>query len=159
MDKVALLDQIRTALQKELEAIAASAADAASAATHEESKPESQYDTRGLEASYLAGAQAGRVQDLAHRINALEYVVLKNFDSERPIGLTAVVTLDDGETQRKYFLFPDGGGLKLELEGEIITVLTPKSPIGRALLEKLLGDEVRVTLRRKVMEMEIAEVF
>ncbi len=159
MDKLALLDQIRTALNKELQAMAASAADAASAATHEEAKAESQYDTRGLEASYLAGAQAGRVQDLAHRINALDFVVLKNFDENKPIAVTAVVTLDDGETQRKYFLAPDGGGLKLELQGETITVLTPKSPIGRALLEKFLGDEIRVTLKRKVTELEIAEVF
>ncbi|MCA9555143.1 MAG: hypothetical protein KC933_34240, partial [Myxococcales bacterium] len=79
MDKVALLAQIRAALEAELAAITASAADARSAATHEDAKPENQYDTRGLEASYLAGAQAGRAQDLAARIANLEFIQLKAY--------------------------------------------------------------------------------
>lgn len=155
MDKVALIARIRAALEQELAAVAASAADAHSAATHEEAKPENQYDTRGLEASYLAGAQAGRVQDLAHRINHLDFVPTKSFGPDDPIALTALFSLDDGEQVRRYFLAPDGGGLKLQVEGETILVITPKSPIGRAVLDKFLGDAVQVPLKRKVIEMEV----
>ncbi len=158
MHKAALIEQIRAALEAEMAAVAASAADAHSAATHEDAKPENQYDTRGLEASYLAGAQAGRVQDLAHRINSLEFVPVKVFGPQDPIALTAVVTLDDGERTRRYFLAPDGGGLKVNDEQGQLFVITPKSPIGRALIDKVLGDIVQVPLKRKLIEMELVEV-
>ena len=158
VDKSELIARIRAALEAELETVQASAADARAAATHEEAKPENEYDTRGLEASYLAGAQAGRAADLAHRINNLDFVVVRDFGEEDPIGLTALAELDDGESTRWYFLAPDGGGMKLDAAKETILVVTPQSPIGKALLEKRAGDVVEIRLRGKVVEMEIVSV-
>lgn len=155
MDKKALIARIREALKAELATVQASAADARAAATHEEAKPENEYDTRGLEASYLAGAQAGRAADLAHRIADLEFVPVKAFGPEDPVGLTALLELDDGERVRRYFLAPDGGGMKLDVDGRELLVITPKSPVGRAVLEKRAGDVVEFRLRGKTVEMEI----
>lgn len=155
MDKRALLDQIRAELEQELAVIHAAASDARDAATHEDSQAENQYDTRGLEASYLAGAQAGRAENLALRIQALEFVTPKDFGPDDPVGLTAVVTTDDGTRTRTYFVAPEGGGLKLEDDGRTLLVITPKSPVGGALMERRLGDIVEFLLKGKQIEMEI----
>lgn len=158
IDKTALLERIKAALEAELRTVQSSAAEARAEATHEDAKPENQYDTRGLEASYLAGAQAGRAADLAHRINNLDFVPVRGFDEDTPIGVTAIIELDDGEATRTYFLAPDGGGMKLDTEAGKILVITPQSPIGRGLLEKKTGDIVEIRLAGKVVEVEIVSV-
>jgi transcription elongation GreA/GreB family factor len=55
-----------------------------------------------------------------------------------------MVTLeaDDGSV-RLVFLGPDAGGLKLFERGVECVVITPESPLGRALLGKVCGDEVQ----------------
>src|SRR4051812_3963394 len=55
-------------LMAERESLVSAARAAHEAATHAESKPEDQYDTRGLEASYLAAAQARRVEEIDRAI-------------------------------------------------------------------------------------------
>ena len=59
-DKQAIIDRLVEKLQSEAEALVRAAQAAHEAATHEESRAEDHHDTRGLEASYLAGAQAQR---------------------------------------------------------------------------------------------------
>ncbi len=51
------------------------------AATHEESKPENEYDTRGLEASYLAGAQAKRTAEIEELLIILKHLDVKKIHS------------------------------------------------------------------------------
>ena len=64
MDKPALLAHIIQRLNADLQQ-AVQAAEAAHAdATHEESVAENQYDTLGLEASYLAAGHSRRVLEL-----------------------------------------------------------------------------------------------
>src|SRR4030095_10484665 len=58
VDKIALVRQIIAQLDAELEGYARSARTAHAEATHEQSKAENKYDTRGLEASYLAHGQS-----------------------------------------------------------------------------------------------------
>lgn len=159
MDKVALLAQIRAALEAELAAITASAADARSAATHEDAKPENQYDTRGLEASYLAGAQASRAQDLAARIANLEFIQLKAYGDDDAVGLAALVEVDDGEQTRRYFVAPEGGGLELTSPEGPVRVLTPQAPLGGALMGKRVGDVAEVRLKGKVVELELLSLL
>jgi transcription elongation GreA/GreB family factor len=159
MDKVALIAQIREALEAELAAVTASAADARSAATHEDAKPENQYDTRGLEASYLAGAQLGRAQDLAARISALEFVEVKAYGPQDRVGLTAVVEVDDGQQSRRYFMAPEGGGLELQAPGGALRVVTPQAPLGAALMGRRAGDLAEVRLKGKVVELELVSVI
>ena len=57
--------QLIKQINDELEVIKKSAEIAHDDATHEESRAENKYDTRGLESSYLAGAQMERVRILS----------------------------------------------------------------------------------------------
>ena len=61
LDKAKLVETILKSLEKDLEVLREAEKSTREAATHEESKPENEYDTRGLEASYLAGAQSKRI--------------------------------------------------------------------------------------------------
>lgn len=54
MDKRALIKKIVAQLEAELALLTKAARSAHAEATHESSKAENKYDTRGLEASYLA---------------------------------------------------------------------------------------------------------
>ena len=77
--KPLIVDKICENLRLEQETAKRAADSAREGATHEDAKAENQYDTRGLEASYLAGAQAERVMHLSDCIGRFKNIVLKDF--------------------------------------------------------------------------------
>ena len=90
MDKRTLLLQLIDKINTELEVIRKSAEIAHDDATHEESRAENKYDTRGLESSYLAGAQMERVRILTSSLKQIEGIQLKKFSGDTEIAATAV---------------------------------------------------------------------
>jgi transcription elongation GreA/GreB family factor len=158
VDKGALVSALLEKLRQEHEAARAAAAAAREGATHEEAKPENEYDTRGLEQSYLAGAQAARAEAVLTAITELENFRPEAFGEDTPIGLGAWLRVDDGERARCYFLCAHGGGTKLELAGETHVVLAPGSPLCRKLRGRRVGDVVEHVVRGEAMELEIIEV-
>lgn len=158
MRKAEIITRIAEALKAELEAVEASAAAAREGATHEEAKPENEYDTRGLEQSYLAGAQTARAEALVASIaNFLAQPVVR-FDASRPVSAGALVTVHDGDQEELYFLGVEGGGVRVEHEGQLIRVITPASPLGKSLLGKKVGDVVEFQVRGKARELELVGV-
>lgn len=143
MTKVQLLQAITTALAADLAILSAAARAAHSAATHSECLPDNKYDTTALEASYIAQGQANRAQEIQAALESYRNLTLHTFDDETPIRLTALVTLQDGEgNDRRFFLGPHSGGLKIDDPAGEIVVITPASPLGRSLLGLRVGDEV-----------------
>ena len=125
-------------------------------ATHEEAKPENDKDTRALEQSYLARGQALRIEELKTGIADVESMVLRAFREGQPAALGAVITADeDGETLT-FFLAPHGGGAKIA--GGVVQVVTPKSPLGRALLGKQAGDDCEVPLAGRIRALSLVAV-
>lgn len=129
-----------------------------SGATHEESKPENDKDTRAIESSYLARGQAQRVVELTSELAVASALELRSFDDGRPITVSALVGLDDGERTSFYFLSPAGGGLTLDVDGVTVRVLTSQSPLGRALLGQELGSDVEVTTPQGLRQFSIDSV-
>jgi hypothetical protein len=141
--KEVLLQQIIATLAADLTVISTAALTAHVAATHEECIPDNKYDTTALEASYVAQGQANRAQEIRGALECYRTLVLRRFDDETPIRLTALVTLeDDSGNRRRLFLGPEAGGLKINLSGGEVVVITPQSPLGRELLGKVEGDQV-----------------
>lgn len=110
------------------------------AATNEESKPENQYDTRALEASYLAGAQAKRVNEIEALIQQFHTLKFKSFHSEDPIELTAIVDVNLDGKKRKFLVMPLGGGFSAQIDGESVQIVTPNSAMGEAIMGLSVGD-------------------
>lgn len=158
MNKQSFVKKIISQLESNLELQLKAAREAHVAATHEEAVAEDKYDTRGLEASYIAQGQANRAQEIALALEAYRTLELRPFSEDDPIRLTALVRLESEEAgERTVFLGPEAGGLKVEEGGEILVVITPASPLGRELLGKETGDLVTVP-GRGVREYEILSV-
>jgi len=141
--KQALLKKIIEALIAELQRLAKAARASHSEATHEQSKAEHKYDTRGLEAAYLAGGQAKKVAELEETIEIFQKLKLIEFNDKTPIDLSALVQLEMRGGANWYFVAPRAGGLEVMHGGEEITVITPQSPVGEQLMEKRQGEKFR----------------
>ena len=158
MDKGPLIAALRAHLQKELTVVQAAAAAAREGATHEEAKPENEYDTRALEQSYLAGAQTARAEALAGAVATLDRFRPGPLKEDDPVRVGAAVIVEEAEQVRRYLLCEVGGGTKLDHEGERWWVLTPSSPLGRALLGRRVGDEIERQVRGQPTVLEVLEV-
>lgn len=158
MNKQKLVDQIRGQLEKEVAAAKAAALETYEAATGEESQPENEYDTRALEASYLAGAQAKRVLEIEKSLYIFNHLELRSFDDSTPIGPTALAELDFNGKTVMAFVVPDGGGMLVDFEGKTVQVLTPKSPLGEALVGLKAGDVAVVEKGAQTLEYEVISV-
>src|SRR5205085_1197429 len=120
----------------DLEAFVTSAKAAHTEATHEQSKAENKYDTRGLEASYLAHGQSRQAAELEQAKREFESLVLNDSDAEAPIDSGTLLKLAGPEGTSFYFVGPRAGGLEIVFEGSPIVVITPNSPLGRELIRK-----------------------
>jgi hypothetical protein len=150
--KIILLDLIRTDLRQHLERLSKAALEAHAAATDPGSKAEGKYDTRSLEASYLAAGQARQVEELAEAVRIFDALALPDFAMEDPIDAGALVETDiDGETV-SFLLVPASGGLVIEHEGLQFTLLTPASGLYQKLLGKRVG-EVLENPNLRIMEV------
>jgi transcription elongation GreA/GreB family factor len=151
-----LRDEIASRLLETLENLERAQQAAMEAATHEEAKPENDKDTRGLEQSYLARGQALRIEELRTSLLELQNMPLRSFAKEQPIELGALVYAEEHDEQRVFFIAPYGGGTTL-VKGAV-QVVTPRSPLGDALLEKCAGDDCEVALGGRTREFSIIRV-
>jgi len=125
-------------------------------ATHEEAKPENDKDTRALEQSYLARGEALRVEELKLGLAEVQNMPLRRVREGDPAALGAIVRADEDGEALVLWLAPYGGGNRLA-EGTV-QIVTPKSPLGRALIGKRAGDECEVKLAGKSRVLTIEGV-
>lgn len=158
-NKQTLLEAILTQLRAKRELLMRAAGAAHEEATHEESAAENKYDTRGLEASYLAAGQSKRIAALAQAIQRFATMPLRHFGPKDPIALGALVEVIDEDQEHKwFFLAPDAGGDKISWDTRTVSLLTPQSPLGQHLLGATVGDLIEVQLPNKSIEVEIASI-
>ena len=134
MNKSSVFSAVLTRLRSELEVRRAAADSARAEATSDQSKSENKYDTRGLEASYLARGHALSTAELEADVAVLDGFALPVAAAGGRVEPgTLVETAIAGGTDW-YFLLPCGGGREVECEGARITVVTPASPMGSKLM-------------------------
>ena len=139
MDKSQLLQRIVACLTESLQILDKAARASHAEATHESSKAENKYDTRGLEAAYLAGGQARQAREIMDAIELYGKLTAKDFAPDDPIDLTALVELDMDGASSLYFIGPKSGGLEIVHKRKEIMVITPPSPLGQNLMGKQRG--------------------
>jgi transcription elongation GreA/GreB family factor len=156
MTKRELLDRIVARLEAELAALTRAALATHAEATDEENKAEDKYDTRGLEASYLAHGQSKAADEVAQALAQFQALAPRDFARNEPIGLGALVTL---ENIGCYFFGPRAGGTEVkDDDGHTVLVITPQSPLGRQLLGRKQGDLVAIELGSRRSSVGIASV-
>ena len=124
-------------------------------ATDQEFKAESKYDTRSLEASYLASAELSRVEDLKLEIQMLEEVDLKVASKSKEICIGSLVELRHKDQERSYFLIPTSGGTLLKVGDKTVLVVSVFSPLGDALLCLQAGAEFEVETPKETRAYQI----
>lgn len=144
MNKPAVLAQFLAVLKVELAALTRAAQGAFAAATDPDSKAENKYDTRTLEASYIARGQAKRVAELQEAVQAFAALSGVELDEGSPALLGCLVILEGPDGRDHYFIGPSEGGTEIVYEGREVIVITPSSPLGQKLVGKRAGDSVPI---------------
>lgn len=144
-EKRAIFAILLERLREEFETVAAAQQATQAGATHEEAKPENDKDTRALEQSYLARGQAERVLSLKADLSLMSQLNVRAYGEEQKVGLGAFVQVEDDDgLERRYLLAPAGAGERLDSSAGELKVVTPGSPLGRALLGQRLGDDFEI---------------
>ncbi|HTB82403.1 MAG TPA: hypothetical protein VK742_02000 [Candidatus Sulfotelmatobacter sp.] len=158
MNKRAVLKKIIAKLTSELEVYFRAAEYARDEATHEQNKAENKYDTRGLEASYLARGQSRQAAELEAAIVEFQKLEAKKFSEPDEIDLGALIVLEMSGEQNFYFLGPRAGGTEVEHDRKDILVITPLSPLGEQLMGRKSGDSLQLKLGKEIRAAKIAGV-
>lgn len=146
MDKHHIVEQIVATLTEELERYARSAHSAHAEATNDQSKAENKYDTRGLEASYLARGQSRQAAEVLQALQRYQALTVRRFEKDEPIDVGAVVELKQKTKRIVYFVGVGAGGTELTFAGEPLLVITPHSPIGLQLIGRKEGEELQIAI-------------
>jgi transcription elongation GreA/GreB family factor len=145
MNKRAIIQKITAQLVSELEIYFRAAQFSRAEATHESNKAENKYDTRGLEASYLARGQSKQAAELEAAIAEYQKLGVQKFTDGDAIAVGALVELEHGGENSIYFVGPRAGGTEVIHDRKEILVITPQSPLGEQLMGKKSGDQPQLT--------------
>ena len=146
MNKRAVIKKITDKLVGELKIYFRAAQFSRAEATHESNKAENKYDTRGLEASYLARGQSKQAAELEAAIVEFEKLCVRKFNPGDAIAVGALVELEVTGEHLFYFLGPRAGGTEVLHDRKEILVITPQSPLGEQLMGKKAGDQPSLLL-------------
>jgi len=148
MDKQFMVEQlasrIRESLQVALRESEAAATEARDGATPSERRDDART---ALEFSNLARAQGRRALAAQEELARIES--FRPRKSGERVALGDIVEIEDGDAGRTIFLAPVGAGIELTMpDGDgFVTVVTPASPLGKALIGRELGDTVEISVR------------
>lgn len=156
--KRALVEKIVAALTGGLDVYAKAARAAHAEATHESSKAENKYDTRGLEASYLARGQSKQAAETVQSIQEFQTLALREFSPEEEIDVGAFVELKSRRESNYYFIGPRAGGTEVIHDGIEVLVITPTSPLGQQIVGRKQGDKLKLQIAGAASELRIESV-
>lgn len=146
MKKKRLLEQILNRLREELATFEQAARSAHAEATHEQNRADNKYDTRGLEASYLARGQSRQVAEIEAAILEFQKLPQAEVAEGSPIEVGCYVELKSGRETRCYFIGPKAGGTEVIHAKKEVLVITPQSPIGGQLMGRREGETITLVL-------------
>jgi transcription elongation GreA/GreB family factor len=161
MDKRYLVQQLVARLRASAENARREAEAAAMEAREGASPAERSVDARvAIEYASLARGQARREGRARDELAALEAFRPLALAPSAPIAVGAVVEVEDDGEGRTFFLAPAGAGVELTMPGGdgYLTVVTPASPLGRAVLGRKVGDSIEVTVEGEPREWRVTYV-
>lgn len=136
----ALMAQVEAKLE-ELRAGYGAARDAVLSAPH---VMKGKREVFSQESAYLANALALNIQEREHELRTLRAVRLPVGPDRAALGCLVGVGASEGESEALFFILPVCGGMELsaEVSGPSVRVVTPATPIAKALLGKSLDEDV-----------------
>lgn len=126
-------------------------------ATEDEMKSEGKYDTRSIEAGYLASAFQGRKEELEQELALLDEIDLDLLGSDISVG--SLVEIELNSQKRLYFISSGTGGTLIEIEKQTILIISAFSPIGAAAIGLQKGDSFELEVSSGVRDYQIINVW
>jgi transcription elongation GreA/GreB family factor len=160
MDKGALVEQLEHQLRELARSAQSASVEAADEARAGATASEKRADARvAIEYASLARGQKLRAERAESELRALSGFVPSRHRKGQPIAVGSIVEVEDEDTGqgRTFFLAPVGAGMTLhgpDGDGHL-SVVTPGSPIGKAVLGRRVGEIVDVTVKGEPREWQI----
>lgn len=161
MDKGFLVEQLaghlrETARTAKLAMVAANT-EAREGATPAERREDSRVSQ---ENSGLARGHLARLDRANSELAMLDKFRPPRFGAKSPVAVGAIVEVEDGAEGRTLFLAPAGAGIELTGPGGdgFLSVVTPSSPIGRAVMGRRVGDTIEVMVNDEITDWTVTFV-
>ncbi len=150
-DKEKIFQLILNQLESEYKQVEKIANDSKKDATDSDTKQESKYDTRRIEASYLAGAQLKRLKELEIDFKILKSFKLESFKINYEVNIGALISLNS----KLYFISPLNKGLNIKYKETQINVISRSAPISNECIGLTKGDIFEVDTPKGLKEYKI----
>lgn len=140
--KKKIKDDLVKLLENELQELERAANSSREYANADDIKSEGKYDTRAIEANYMAQAQAVRVEELK-----LDLQMIRELDIDHKsdhVELGSLVEIEQNKMSKLYFISSALGGTILNIDQQIILVISVFSPIGSEAMSLSVGDTFEV---------------
>ena len=142
MTKTDVISALRVQLEDKISVLKSALAETSESVSGDETKSEGKYDTRAIEASYLAEAQREQLSLAEKSLETFKRFAPRPFEIGDEIAPGALVEVDQGGEICFYLLAPTAGGLITTYLGCEVTVITPDSRLYRELNEKRMGESI-----------------
>ena len=139
--KIPLLKAVLKELETRIGTLVSAAQETKAGANDAENKQEGKYDTRAIEAGYLAQGQAAKAAELAEAAETIRGLQLRDYGPSDTVGTGALVSVRYPGDLFRFFLLPAGGGIEIDDGDGEITVVTPEAPLGQKLLGRSVGEK------------------
>ncbi len=145
---------LRARLEEELSVLESMVAAARDEATSDESRPENKYDTRAIEASYLAAGQGERLATLRQMVGWAQGLQGEPHTRAQVGALVHVAT----EAGDRWVVLAPASGPTVDVDAVQVATVSTRSPLGRALTGASPDDSVEVHGPKGTYEAEIMDV-
>lgn len=142
MTKAEIIKILEKQLAEKVSLMKSALADSNEGSSGDEAKSEGKYDTRAIEAGYLAEAQAQQLVQAEEALDIFQRFEAPDYTISDPVGPGALVEAEVEENLSFFLLAPSGGGLTTDFLGCELTVITPDSRLYQSLIDKKLGDRL-----------------
>ncbi len=144
IDKATLMREAVAQVEETLRRLAAGYAVAKQATLDSPHVMKSKREVTGIEASYLANALSGNIQEREFWLRTLKTFRMPEAPERVALGCVVGIGQPDGAVERLYFLLPVCGGMEIRLDPgrRTVRVITPETPVAKALIGKCLGEEI-----------------
>lgn len=146
IDKAKLLHEVIAQVEETLRRLGTGYAVAKQATLDSPHVMKSKREVTGIEASYLANALAGNIQEREFWLRTLRQFHLPEAPQRAALGCVVGMGRPEGPAERLFFILPVCGGMEIFLEDgrKSVRVVTPETPVAKALIGKSVGDEVEL---------------
>jgi transcription elongation GreA/GreB family factor len=162
------VDQLKSVYQERISGAARAEATAAGEADHIRSESSRREDAKAaaMEGRMASGHRRRRKQAVAEMERLLDFAEggIRRFKPTDRVDVGAMVDVqiedEAGEEERTLFFLPVGAGVELQGPGGdgFVVVVTPRSPVGKALMRSRAGDSFEIVIDGRDREWTVLDV-